>query len=501
MGVVAVIELLREALVIRLFGTGAISDAYFLAVSIPTVVGGSFHAIGVRVVMPWFSLAAARDGEAAHAQMSQLFFVLLLPVVLLGWVSRHLALVLARAMGGPAIDREMLVTALTLSLPVLALTAVSAELAAYLNATERYLGVAVRRVFNSVCFVVVALLAPRQWTTFGLGLAFLFGGLAELGWLASMARPSIRHLVCGAAMADWRRLSELAASALLPTAALAFSRAGTTAEHVMAGHLPPGSVSILSYGYRAVMALARILVEGLITVIRSQASRAVAGSVEQYGRAILSQGLRLVLSLVVPVSVLLVVLRIPLAQLLFAINRTDVAEMSRAAALIAIYGCTLPAYAMGPLLATPFYAQGDTTTPSIYGILMVGLKLALSLVAMHHLGLLGIPLAHLLIGLLSVLQARWLLGRIGIRLPDWQDAWFLPRLATGAFGAGLAGLTAFTWVSPVVPAGMLGILFALALAVLAGVITYVLLETVIGMQEFRQGARWLWRTVVEARSR
>jgi putative peptidoglycan lipid II flippase len=498
---VAVIELLRETVVIHRFGTGAISDAYFLGVSIPMVLGGSLQTIGVQVVMPWFCLSAARDPEMTRLQMSRLFFVVLLPAVVLALLSRHLAPALGRAMGGPTIDQEMLVTALTLALPTLALMATSTVLASYLNARERYVGASLRRVFNSVCFIVITVITPRHWTTYGLGLAFLLGSVAELGWLVAMARPSIHDIASSTAASDWRGLRELASSTFLPMTAVLLGRAGTTAEHVMAGHLATGSVSILSYGYRAVMALARILAEGLVTVIRSQASSALGERAEEDGEAILSEGLRLVLSLLLPVSVMLIVLRRPIAQLLFAANKTDAGDLSNAAALLAIYACVLPTFGMGSLFMTPFYAQGNTTTPALHGMLMLGLNLGLDLVAIRSLGLLGIPVARVIIAVVSIVRARWLVGRIGVSLPAWQDTRFATRLVVGALGAGLAGQTVFTWLSPLTPIGILGTLLAVALAALTVVLVYVVIEAVVGMQEFRHGVRWLWRTVVGAWSR
>jgi len=495
MSIVAVIELVRDATVIRIFGAGAVSDAYFLGIAIPMMVGGAFQSIGIQVVMPWFCLSNARDGDVGHAQMSQMFFLLLVPILVMSLTSRYLAGVVAHLIAGPAIDVEMLVAVLRPALPTLGLMAASAVLAAYLNAKERYSAVAWRRFTNSACFILAILLWPSRRIASSLGLAYLAGSTVELGWLAFLARPSIRCLISKKGIAEWRGLGRLFGSTVLPSVTLVLRALGTAAERVMAGYLAVGSVATLSYGRRATLALGRIFTEGMNTVVRSKASKAHAEGGQQETAEILSQGFRLLLLVLVPITAFVIVLRVPITRLLFASEQFEAGEVTRTAAVIASFAAALPAYGLIPLFLSSFYAQGDTKTPSVHWLLLLALNLALDLAALRYLGLLGIALAYLVARTLSALRAGWLVERRVTKLHVWRDAGFFTRLVIGGLGAGMTFWIVFTYVDHLVPAGTLGILWAVVVSALAGEVAFVLIETLLGVRELRLGIQWLLHVI------
>jgi putative peptidoglycan lipid II flippase len=492
MGTVAVMELMRDATVIRLFGAGAVSDAYFLGIALPMMVGGAFKSIGVQVVMPWFCLSVAGDADTSRVRMSQMFFLLLLPALLLGLASRHLAVPVARVIGGPAIHLEMLVTVLGLALPSLGLMAASAVVAAYLNARERYSAVAWSRFINSTCFILAILLRTSGREASSLGLAYLAGNTVELGWLAWLARPSMRCLVSKKGITEWPALGKLFGSTVLPSMTFVLCALGTAAERVLAGYLTVGSVATLSYGRRATLALGRIFAQGMNTVVRSKASKAHADGGQEETAAVISQGFRLLLLVLVPIAVLVIVLRVPITRLLFASKQFETGEVPRTAAVIASFAAALPAHSLISLFLTPFYAQGDTETPSVHRLLLLAINLALDLAAVRYLGVLGIALAYLVT---STLSAGWLAERRVTKLQVWRDVGFFARLVIGGLGAGITFWVVFHYVDHLVPAGTLGVLWAVAVSTLAGEVAFVLAATLLGIRELRLGIQWLLHVI------
>jgi len=489
-GMVAVLELVRETTVIRILGAGAISDAFYLGIAVPAAIGGAFQSIGVQVLMPWFCLSMVRDARKGHVHMSRLFFILLLAIVALVPMSSRLADSMAHWIAGPAIRQDLLAEVLRLSLPTLGLAAASATLSAYLNAEERFRVVALRRAVNSVLFILMLLVWPNRRTAFGLGLAYLAGSAVELVWLAFIARPSPRCLWSRGAMDEWRELGKLSASMALPSATWMVGALGHPAERMMAGYLTVGSVATLSYARRTTLALGRILADGLNTVVRSRASRAYAKSAPEGIAAALTQGLRLMLLVLVPAAALVTTLRFPIAALLFGGALFEAGNVARTGAVIASFAVAIPAFGLVPLLLTPLYAAGDARTPSVHYLLFLGVNLLLALVAVRHLGILGIALAYLLTTILSALRAAWLLQRRGPRLLVWRDGRFFAALALGALCLGLASSLVYTSMQLIVPSGGWGMLLAAGISALMGGATFVLIETLLGVKELRLAARW-----------
>ena len=498
---VAALELVRETTVIRILGAGAISDAFYLGIAVPAAIGGAFQSIGVQVLMPWFCLSTVRNARKAHVHMSRLFFILLLALVALVSISSHLAASMSYWIAGPAIRQDLLAEVLQLSLPTLGLAAASATLSAYLYAVERFRVAALRRALNSVLFVAMLLVWPSRRTASGLGLAYLAGSAIELVWLAFIARPSPRCLWARGAMDEWRELGKLSASVALPSATWVVGALGHPAERMMAGYLTVGSVATLSYARRTTLALGRVLADGLNTVVRSKASRAYAKSAPEGIAAALTQGLRLMLLVLVPAAAFVVTLRLPIAALLFGGALFEAGNVSRTGAVVASFAAAIPAFGLIPLLLTPLYAAGDARTPSVHYLLLLGFNLLLALAAVRHLGILGIALAYLLATILSALRAAWLLQQRGPRLQVWWDGRFFAALALGALGLGLACSLAYTSLQLIFPSGGWGMLLATGISALMGGATFALIETLLGVKELRLATRWAQARISSACAR
>jgi putative peptidoglycan lipid II flippase len=491
MGLVALMELGRELVVARRYGAGPVSDAFYLGIALSQTVGGAFHALGLRVILPWFCLSMGKSRQAAHVQMSGLVLLLLIPIAAVAAVSGLWAGTLARWMGGPAVDQAMLADVLRYALPVMALLAQSSVLVAYLNARQAYGLAELRGLVNAVCFVLVLLVLPRAWAAAGLGLAYLAGGLCELVWLWLWARPSLVRLRTVETREQIKALRGLFGTALLPSVAFVSSNLGQSAERVMAGHLTVGSVALLSYSRRMTTALIRILSQGINTIVRSKASLAHASGAKRETSELLQQGFRLLLLVLVPVAALVVVLRVPITRLLFESNVFQTERVGTMASLLGWYMLAVPMMGLLNLLLTAFWSRGDTTTPSIQQLGLMVANLTLDLIAVRYLGVLGFAVAYVGTQVLAVMLAAVAVHRRVLQLEVWRDWRFFSRLALLAGGAAGAASLVFRLVASVAPTTKLGGALALGAAGSAGALVFVLLGILSGVQEVRTALRWL----------
>jgi putative peptidoglycan lipid II flippase len=94
-----------------------------------------------------------------------------------------------------------------------------------------------------------------------------------------------------------------------------------------------------------------------------------------------------VLFLVLPVSAILVVLRIPMVRLVFGASRFDWEATVLTGKTLALFSISLFAQSLIQLLARGFYALYDSKTPVIIGIIAVFLNTALSIFFIRYLAL------------------------------------------------------------------------------------------------------------------
>jgi len=186
-----------------------------------------------------------------------------------------------------------------------------------------------------------------------------------------------------------------------------------------------------------------------------------------------------------PVTLLVVVLRVPITRALFESQNFGAAAVRGTSDVVAAYGLGLPAFGLSPLLLIAFYACGDVTTPSLHQLLVLVLTLLLDVVAARLWGVPGIALAFVGSVCFSTLRAAWLVEKRSVRLNLWREPRFFLQLGIGGLGAGLAYGVAYA-----LAARWLGTWLSLAAAGIMGVCVYVVIETLLGVPELRALLAW-----------
>lgn len=156
--------------------------------------------------------------------------------------------------------------------------------------------------------------------------------------------------------------------------------------------LPAGSIAGLNYGLRVMLVLVAFFGQAVGTASFPYMARlAVEGRLREMNR-LLNATLK-ILSLVVPFSVLLVVLRSEVVRVLFQRGRFDEAAAACTAEALSFLMPGAFAFAAQTVVARGFYATQNTLFPALLGTLAVVLSIPLYLVGLHFMGVAGVSLA------------------------------------------------------------------------------------------------------------
>jgi putative peptidoglycan lipid II flippase len=199
----------------------------------------------------------------------------------------------------------------------------------------------------------------------------------------------------------------------------------------------------------------------------------------------LATGLKLTLLLILPATVGLVALRLPLIELLFQHGVFGAASTQRTALAFLCYSPSIPFAAIDLLLVAAFYARKNTLVPALYvasfGVL-VYLVVALSLV-----GPLGMP------GLVLANSAYWTAHAIVLFWLLWREigglqGYGLARAAIKTLAAALVMGAAVAAVGPLMGrwlplAGLRGVAMWLAVATALGVVVYAAAVALLRVEE------------------
>jgi putative peptidoglycan lipid II flippase len=506
----------REQVIAALFGTTGTTDAFVAAATVPTMVydlliGGAISA----ALIPVFSDYADHDEQdlwrVASSVINLVLGVLVIVVAILVIFAPQLMGVLAT--GLPAEKQAQAVVLVRLVLPAVLFLGLSAITTALLYAQQRFALPAFAVALYNLGLIVVAVLFAGRLGVVSLALGLLVGAMAQV----ALQLPGLR------AMRYSLRL-ELnhpgVRKILVLYAPVALGLLVTQAQVVIDRHL----ASQTGEGSMATMRFATTLVQFPLGLVGTAMSLAILPTLSRYAtRALeaaglnplepvdeiaatpslptapaspssdpagdfkrtLATGLKLTLLLILPATVGLVILRLPLIELLFQHGVFGAASTQRTALAFLCYSPSIPFAAIDLLLVAAFYARKNTLVPALYvasfGVL-VYLVVALSLI-----GPLGMP------GLVLANSAYWTAHAIVLFWLLWLEigglqGYGLVRAAAKTLAAALVMGVAVAAVGPLLGhwlplAGLRDVAVWLAVAAAVGVVVYTAAVALLRVEE------------------
>ncbi|MBL8097069.1 MAG: murein biosynthesis integral membrane protein MurJ [Anaerolineales bacterium] len=480
-----VLGYVREAVKAGLFGTGAHVDALQLALTVPTqvydlVTGGLVNS----ALVPVFSDYAAEGRDRrelwrlAGAVLTLAAAGVSLLVALLILAAPSLVAILGREHN--AVAQAQAADLLRLMLPAVVLMSLAGVLTSLLYALKRFsLPAFSTTVFNAGIVLATVLLAGRlSVTSMAVGLLLgatlqvalqlpgLRDGFSALRFGLDLTHPGVRRVL--------RMYAPIVVSTIISQLAIYFAL-GVAWEFT-------GAIGWMNYAttlYQLPLGLVGVAVSS--AVLPTLARQASSG---QDVRPTLVQGLNLVLALIVPATIALFVLAMPVVGTAFERGQFKAADTQVTAAMLQVFLAGLSFAAVDLLLINAFYAQQNTWVPSLIGVLTVVIYITAALIFREPFGFFSLMIADALKQIAHACITGWLLSR---RIGGFRGSGLWPTLARILL-AGIvmavtmqAALSALTLLA--LPDGLFGHLIHLLVPGALGALVYLWLARRLGVAE------------------
>jgi putative peptidoglycan lipid II flippase len=375
----------RETVKARFFGTAPALSAFEIAAVVPTtlydlIVGGMVNSS----LVPVFSDYAAKEERDELWAVASTFLsvsaVVLLFVVLL--VELFTAQVVAALGAFNFTDPELTARAIALtrlSAPVVFFLSISSILTGLLYALKRFtLPAFTGALFNGV-IVAAVLIRPDHIESLVWGM--LAGSLlqvavqlpalreARLRWRFDWRHPAIRRIL--------RLYTPIVAG-------LVVNQAGIAIGYNLATLSGDRSLTYMRYATTLYQFPQGLVVTALSIAILPTLSEQASGLVTTFRRT-LAQGLRLVVTLILPATAGLFALALPIVTLLFEGGRftPDDSQVTALALRLFLFG--LPFAAVDQMLIFASYARKDTLRPALVGVASIAVYVAVAAYLVVHL--------------------------------------------------------------------------------------------------------------------
>lgn len=415
--------LIRESVMSRLFGAGAVMDAFNLGFRIPNLTRDLFAegALSSAFVPTFTEYLTTRNKQEA-ARLANLVATALIIVVgslcVLGVV---FAPVLVRLLA-PGFEEvpgkfPLAVTMTRIMFPFLLLVALAAQAMGILNACNQFFVPAMASTFfniGSVGFglIIGYLAGPYIGLSHieGMAIGVVCGGALQLAWqIPSLHRAGFRFRP----ELHWSHpglvhILQLMGPAILGNAA---TQINVMVNTNFASQLGNGPVSWLGYAFRFMQLPLGLFGVAIASAMLPSVSRSAArGNIDEFRRT-LSRSLGMVLLLTIPSSIGLAVLGRSIIGAVYQGGRFKVYDTNQTALALSCYALGLAGYAALKVLSPSFYALNDARTPMMISLVSIGINFSVAWTLIHttSLGHAGLALSTSAVALFASIVQFWIL--------------------------------------------------------------------------------------------
>ena len=439
-----------DATIAALFGASAQTDAFFIAATIPFALASVLLASANQALVPlinsWFK---DHGPDAAMERVGGLMGTSLVLTTAIAAVGVALAPIIPSILApGASAATRMSASEITALLFVTVITRVGAEvIRALLNARFSFAAPASMPIAENLTVLGTTLMLADRLGVPAVAVGYVAGGIVQLGYMYAVARmkglrvrPRVRFRDPEIRVA-FRLLR-------LPLAGTGLNMIARAVERFLASFLPAGSITILNYAWVIVNSLGgAIFFRSVVVALLPRLSEARRDDV--VARRVVSDGVRLMALISIPLTAIVIALAEPLVRLFFQRGAFGATSAMLLGSVLAIYALQFPLDAITRVFLSFWYSRLDTRVPFHNVALGVALDVVFAAILVWPFGIRGLALAYVLSSIGNLLHGYLTVDRrlqlhLSTLLRLLAKIVLASALAGGVAAATLAALPAST---------------------------------------------------------
>lgn len=446
-----ILGFVRDMVVAHLFGAGVATDAFYVAFKLPNFMRrlfaeGSFS----QAFVPIFSEYKVQYPKdllkkfLSHV-VADLGVVVLMVVVLGIIFSPFLVTVFAPGFKHGTLRFELASHMLRITFPYLLFVSLAACFGSVLNSFGRFWANSFAPVFLNLLMLSCAygLYTVFAYPIYSLAWGVLLAGIVQFVFLLwhlkrieLAAAPKINFKDPGV-----RRILKLMGPAIF---GVSIAQINLFVDTFFASFLQVGSVSWLYYSERLMTFPTGVFAVAVGTVVLPHLSRKRAEQDHQAFSSSVDWGLRLLLFIGCPATIMLIFLSGPMLSTLFQHGAFNVRDVFMARESLIAYSLSVPFVMLIKVLSSGFYANQNIKTPVKIGVVSMLVNIVFNVMLVAPLAHMGIALATTIASITNTLMLLFMLKRKKLYQP--LSGWWL-FLARLLLANALMALL-FLWLSP-----------------------------------------------------
>ncbi len=399
-----ILGLVRERLIAVNFGASAISDIYYASFRLPDMIFNTL-VLGAltSAFIPIFQKTWHKDKNHGLVLANSVinFFVIIVSILVV------VAIIFAGPMTRlitPGFDDWQMSQTILLSRIMLLATlffVFSNVLGGVLNAWKKFFSFSLAASFYNIGIIVGIVFIYPYVGLSGLAWGVVLGAMLHLFvQLPEAMRYGFRYRLHLVFDDNLKKILRLMVPRTLGLAAGQFNLVLVT---MMASHLSSGSIAVFNLANNMQSLPISLFAVSLAIAVFPTFSQAVLEKNHTLFATHLSQNVRRLLFLLLPISVLIVVLRAQVVRVLLGSGNFTWENTYDTAQTLGWFAVSIFAQGLIPLLARSFYALGDTKTPTYVAFVSILINIASAFYLSSIFGVQGLAMAFSISSIINML--------------------------------------------------------------------------------------------------
>jgi putative peptidoglycan lipid II flippase len=498
-----ILGLVRDRILAAKFGAGDVLDAYYAAFKIPDLIYNLLilGALSAAFIPVFSSLMSRKDKEQAGWKLVNsmisvgLILVVLVAVIIFIFTDFFIGLI---AFGYSDEKRELVVQMTRIMLISPIILGVSGIFGGILNSFKKFFFYSLSPIFYNLGIIFGATILSMHFGYLGLALGVVIGALMHL----LVQLPEVRR--CGFKFKmnfDWEdKYFKKVIKLMIPrTFGIATAQINLVVIVILSSTLPSGSLAVFNFANNL-----QSVPLGLFGISFAVASFPVLSrlwaqdKVDEFVDR-LTGTIKKIIFFVIPISALIYALRAQIVRVALGTGEFNWEDTSLTFEVLGIFVISLWAQSLIPLLARAFYATHNTKVPFLVGIFSGILNIVLALLFIKSNGILGLVTAFTVA---NMVNAVLLFFSLRVRIGKIKKQGIIKLFGKVIFStvAMLIVIQALKELIGAEPFGntqtLLGIFTQLSVAITGGIISFIGISWLLGVQELEHFAEAIHKKLV-----
>ncbi|OWZ83236.1 murein biosynthesis integral membrane protein MurJ [Natranaerobius trueperi] len=378
----------REMLIAYFFGSGVITDAYFIARTISKEISTSLGEAVKSTTIPMFKNDKNEQVNYMNKILNLLMIVSIIIVLLGFFFAPALVKVFASGFAGEQFELTILLT--RIGLPIGAFAVFTSLFKAYLHRNEHFLIPSLDGIPYNIVYVIFLVFFSGVYGIQGLMVASVIAALSKFLFHIPKTKGFGYKYEAVFNLADVETKKTIRMSFPIIITSLG-RRINIIVDKTLASLLQTGSVSALNYAAGLKDLILQVFIQSLITVTFPMMSK--ESSDIDFLKKSLLHSINIMLVLLIPITSGAVILSTPIIELLYERGEFGTQATQMTAYALIFYSFGFVGLGLKNVIRRGFFVLKDTYTPMINSFITIFMNIILNIILVNFFAHGGLALA------------------------------------------------------------------------------------------------------------